>query len=525
MILMGVIPALLLSIGLVSLGVYQFDQQVQHEIASIRNTMMAAKESELKGHVDMALSTILPIYEKAGKDDQEAQEKVRNILRELKYDGTNYIFAHSYEGIGVVLKPKPELEGKELINLKDTNGVFYMQEFIKKAKQGGGYVQYLWDKSPTQKSVPKLSYVAGLDKWGWFVGTGFYIDDIDEAVLRARQQAHSTMMNALIASSTATLIMLVILALLSWTSASATYRQIGGEPGAMAELAKEIAEGDLTMRFNQAGEKSGVYAAMHQMAVQLRHMVTQVTTATTQVSSAAHGIAEDSANLSQRTEIQASALEQTASAMEELTATVKNSADNAGRANKLASTARNQAEQGGQVAERAISAMAAINTSSHKIAEIITVIDAIAFQTNLLALNAAVEAARAGEQGRGFAVVAGEVRKLAQRSADAAKEIKQLISDSVNKVQDGSQLVNQAGESLSGIVESIKKVSDIVAEMTAASHEQASGIEQVNKAILQMDQMTQENAALVEHTAATSQSMGQKAQELRKLIGFFRTTQ
>jgi methyl-accepting chemotaxis protein len=199
-------------------------------------------------------------------------------------------------------------------------------------------------------------------------------------------------------------------------------------------------------------------------------------------------IAQGSSDLAQRTEQQASALEETASSMEELTSTVKNSADNAAQANQLAGAARTQAEQGGQVVEQAISAMSAINQSSRKIADIIGVIDEIAFQTNLLALNAAVEAARAGEQGRGFAVVAGEVRKLAQRSADAAKEIKGLITDSVAKVEGGGQLVEQSGQTLKEIVTSVKKVSDIVAEIAAAAREQAGGIEQVNKAILQMDQ-------------------------------------
>ena len=207
--------------------------------------------------------------------------------------------------------------------------------------------------------------------------------------------------------------------------------------------------------------------------------------------------------------------------MEQLTGTVKHSADHAGQANQLAVAARSQAEQGGQVVEQAIVAMSAIHHSSRKIADIIGVIDEIAFQTNLLALNAAVEAARAGEQGRGFAVVAGEVRKLAQRSADAAKEIKTLIGDSVTKVADGGKLVEQSGQTLKEIVGAIKKVSDIVAEMAAASREQASGIEQVNKAILQMDQVTQQNAALVEQTAAASQAMGDQAQKLQQLMTFF----
>ena len=285
-----------------------------------------------------------------------------------------------------------------------------------------------------------------------------------------------------------------------------------------------IASGNLTIDIeaNSLDETGQLLHTMKMMATQLKAIVGEVNQATSAVNLSASEIAQGSTDLSQRTEEQAAALEETASSMEELTSTVKQSADNAGQANQLAGAARTQAEQGGQVVDQAIAAMSAINQSSRKIADIISVIDEIAFQTNLLALNAAVEAARAGEQGRGFAVVASEVRKLAQRSADAAKEIKALIADSVTKVEDGSQLVERSGQTLQEIVGAVKKVSDIVAEIAAAAREQASGIEQVNKAILQMDQATQQNAALVEETASASQAMGDQATELQKLMGFFK---
>ncbi|MCB1769763.1 MAG: bacteriohemerythrin [Candidatus Competibacteraceae bacterium] len=314
----------------------------------------------------------------------------------------------------------------------------------------------------------------------------------------------------------------VFIVVFYWMFYRAIRQPLGAEPALIADTTSRIATGDLTFRFTDTGKETGVYAAMREMAGQLRDMVSQVSAATDQVSSAAGQIARGSADLSQRTEEQASALQETASSMEELTTTVKHSADNAQQANQLAVVARDQAEQGGQVVDRAVSAMNAIYQSSRKIADIIGVIDEIAFQTNLLALNAAVEAARAGEQGRGFAVVAGEVRKLAQRSADAAKEIKALITDSVTKVEDGSALVERSGQTLPEIVAAIKKVSDIVAELAAAAREQASGIEQVNKAILQMDQVTQQNASLVEETAAASQAMSDQARELMEVIQFFK---
>ncbi|HRF63007.1 MAG TPA: methyl-accepting chemotaxis protein [Candidatus Competibacter sp.] len=293
------------------------------------------------------------------------------------------------------------------------------------------------------------------------------------------------------------------------------------------QVAENLAAGELdhTIVTANRDEIGQLLEALETTQHKLRSVVGEISTATDTVSSSAAEIAQGSGDLAQRTEEQASALEETASSMEELTSTVKQSAENANQANQLAIAARSQAEQGGQVVEQAVTAMNAIHHSSRQIADIIGVIDEIAFQTNLLALNAAVEAARAGEQGRGFAVVAGEVRKLAQRSADAAKEIKSLITDSVAKVEDGGQLVERSGQTLKDIVIAIKKVSDIVAEMAAAAREQASGIEQVNQAVLQMDQMTQQNAALVEQTAAASQSMGDQAHQLQQLMGFFKLTQ
>jgi len=291
-----------------------------------------------------------------------------------------------------------------------------------------------------------------------------------------------------------------------------------------ATVAHRIAEGHLSDEITVTANNDEIgrlLQAMKTMTDGLRRIVGEARTTSHMVNTAAAEIAQGSGDLAQRTEEQATALEQTASSMEELNGAVQQSAANAGQANQLVSAARLQAEQGGEVVEQAMSAMSAINTSSRQIADIIGVIDEIAFQTNLLALNAAVEAARAGEQGRGFAVVASEVRKLAGRSADAAKQIKTLINDSVVKVENGGQRVNQAGQMLQQIVGSVNKVSVIVAEMAAAAHEQASGIGQVNQAILQMDQVTQQNAALVEQTAAASRAMSDQAQQLQQLMGFF----
>jgi methyl-accepting chemotaxis protein len=276
-------------------------------------------------------------------------------------------------------------------------------------------------------------------------------------------------------------------------------------------------QGDLTRRIDTR-DKSGLLVkiggGINELTENLAGLVSQVKSVAFEVSRGANEISLGNANLSQRTEEQASSLEETASSMEQMTSTVKQSADNAGHANKLAVAARDQAEKGGEVVAKAVKAMGEINVAAKKIADIIGVIDEIAFQTNLLALNAAVEAARAGEQGRGFAVVATEVRNLAGRSATAAKEIKTLIQDSVRKVDEGSNFVTQSGATLEQIVQAVKKVTDIVAEIAAASREQSAGIDQVNKAVMQLDELTQQNAALVEEATAASQTMAEQAKGL-----------
>ncbi len=292
----------------------------------------------------------------------------------------------------------------------------------------------------------------------------------------------------------------------------------------ISSVMTRLAEGDLTetARTEYQGEFAVLSNAVNASVSNLQETVGGIRVATESITSAASEISQGNTDLSQRTEEQASSLQETASSMEQLTSTVKQNADNARQANQLANGARDQAEQGGEVVQKAVDAMAEINSSSKKIADIIGVIDEIAFQTNLLALNAAVEAARAGEQGRGFAVVASEVRNLAQRSASAAKEIKSLISDSVEKVDEGSKLVDRSGETLTEIVGSVKKVSDIVAEIAAASQEQSIGIEQVNKAITQLDEVTQQNAALVEEAAAAAESLDDQARDMSQRMAFFR---
>jgi methyl-accepting chemotaxis protein-1 (serine sensor receptor) len=301
------------------------------------------------------------------------------------------------------------------------------------------------------------------------------------------------------------------------------YRQLGGEPEYAAQIVRSIAADDLTVSVaTKNGDQQSLLFAMQTMQQNLARTVGEIRQSTDTIATASSQIAAGNLDLSSRTEEQASSLEETASSMEELTSTVKQNADNARQANQLAVSASDVALKGGAVVAQVIDTMGSINESAKKIVDIISVIDGIAFQTNILALNAAVEAARAGEQGRGFAVVATEVRNLAQRSAAAAKEIKTLIDDSVDKVDSGSKLVGQAGATMDEIVESVKRVTDVMSEITAASQEQTSGIEQINQAITQMEQVTQQNAALVEEAAAAAESLQDQAANLVQVVSVFK---
>lgn len=302
-------------------------------------------------------------------------------------------------------------------------------------------------------------------------------------------------------------------------------KALGGEPAAAAVVAKNIAEGDLTVVVPlKEGDQSSLMASLHGMKEQLSTIVRGIQTSGESISVAAGQIATGNTDLSQRTEEQAASLEETAASMEELTSTVRQNSDNATQANVLAAKASELATKGGDVVGRVIDTMNDISDSSNKVAEIITVIEGIAFQTNILALNAAVEAARAGEQGRGFAVVASEVRSLAQRSASAAKDVKDLIHLSAERVDRGAKLVGEAGETITQVVSAVRQVTDIMGEITAASSEQTTGIEQVNQALGQMDQVTQQNAALVEEAAAAAQAMSEQATELRHAVGVFKVS-
>jgi methyl-accepting chemotaxis protein len=486
------------------------------ETIQTRNVRIDERRSDLRNVDEVALNLVKQFGDKAAAgtlSQDEAQKQAMEVVKGLRYAKDGY-FTISSGTLSLMHPIKPENNNKDLVDLKDPQGTYVYRAIAAAGAQpdGGGFVNYYWSRPGSAEPVPKLSRVAHYAPWNWDLTTGVYMDDIDAAF-------HASLLKSAgwLAAVCALLWFIVS------TVNKSLRHTIGGAPEYVGEITQKIADGDLSIEIKtHASDQASILHSVKSMQQRLAETIGEIRRSADTIATASGEIASGNMDLSARTESQASSLEETAASMEELTSTVTQNADHALQANQLVQSASEVAERGGKVVSQVVQTMDTINASATRIVDIISVIDGIAFQTNILALNAAVEAARAGEQGRGFAVVASEVRNLAQRSAAAAREIKELINASVDSIGAGSALVAEAGTTMNQVVASVSRVTQIMSAITDASSEQSTGIGHVNTAITEMDSVTQQNAALVEQAAAAAGSMQEQAAMLATLVARFK---
>ena len=445
-----------------------------------------------------------------GIDFSELFNNLKESIRTLKVGDTGYYYVlntapgNDYGKLII----HPVSEGQNILDSTDADGRYFIKDILQQ-RNGINYYPWINEALGETRAREKLVAFAEYPEWNWLIAGGTYVDEYT-------QDIHELLLYFVLFGLAGLLVVCLL-----WFAL--IQKMIIQPVAAVKEVAETIATGNLTavMHTNRRDEIGHLMGAINKITHGLARVVDVVRSNSNSVATASAEIAQGNLDLSARTESQASALTQTAASMEELEATVKQNADNAGTANQLAVQASTVAQRGGQEVSHVVETMEGINASSRRIADIIGVIDSIAFQTNILALTAAVEAARAGKHGQGFAVVASEVRSLSARSAAAAKEIRELINESVQQVEEGSRIVHQAGVTMSQVVESIRRVTDIMTEISAASNEQRSGVEQVAEAVTQMDQATQQNAALVEQMAAAAASLQQQSDDLVNAVSVF----
>ncbi|HKK00846.1 MAG TPA: methyl-accepting chemotaxis protein [Desulfuromonadales bacterium] len=511
------------------------------------------KKSEVQHAVESAWGVVeyfAKQQETGALTRDQAQHLAKAALNATRYDGDNYFWINDLAPRMVMHPIKPALDGKDLANVKDPTGKALFVEAAKVAKtDGGGFISYEWSKPGFDKPVPKISFVKLVPQWGWVIGSGIYLDDVQAVLNHIFYLVAGVTLVAILA-------VLLLVGLLTRSIAKPMGQavamihdlekgrlnrrlhldrkdEIGIMAKAMDDFAdsleeemvaglQKLADGDLTFTIVPRDGEDRIRGALRTVGERLNHLLQQIQTAGEQIAAGSVQVSDSSQTLSQGATEQASSLEEITSSMVQSSEQVRVNAENANQAARLAAQVRTEAEEGNAQMQQMVAAMSDISDSSQNISKIIKVIDEIAFQTNLLALNAAVEAARAGVHGKGFAVVAEEVRNLAARSAKAARETAELIEGSVQKTDHGAKIASHTAEALQEIVNDVTKVTDLVAEIAAASNEQAQGIAEVNQGLSQIDQVTQQNTASAEESAAAAEELSSQAEQLRQMLGGFR---
>lgn len=523
-LLLILVPLIISSSCLLLLEGYERFQSSQAQIEQQRELLLESRQKGVRGHVEMAKSMVERIAATV-PDTEEAQRRAIERLESLRFEGNNYIFVYQSDGLMLVQPALPDRVGTSMLDATDASGQHMIRDMAEIAEQGGGFYQYEWPHPETGEPETKYSYADGVDGWDWVLGAGVYITDVENAI----SDIEAAAWDSLIASFVrlffiASIINLAITALAIWF-ARRTVKQIQTTAEGIREVASEVAagKGDLTRRLTvhshdeigRLGEQFNAFMSRMQL------MLRDVQRSAMEVHVAANDIAQGSEELATRTDQAAASLQQTSSAMEEITSTVDSTSAQAQQADQLVKSTAEVAQQGQLAMQEVEKNMDDISHSSARIGDIVSMIDSIAFQTNILALNASVEAARAGEHGRGFAVVAQEVRKLAQRSADSARDIKTLVESSARLSQGGTQVVQRTGEIMREIFDGVNQVTTVISEISAGSQEQSIGIAEVNTAVSQLDTMTQQNAAMVEQSSGTAIQMRGQAERLSQLIDSF----